>query len=174
MLKEKSVYQDYFSNKISVETLAEQLKLSDKNFPFVVQEKMEQDLSEKDAEMLEYHVYSLFLWKERTNPKEREPLVLFTDILNRLLLCDWHKQHEDIVNLLQEISAGSSVDVLYKAIYLKLSYLEWDDNFSFQKKCVRAINHIGGESARRYLELLGQEKNSIIRELAERKLREKV
>lgn len=171
MLNEKILYQKYFSNKISEETLAEQLKLSEKDFPLVVQGKMEQDLDEKDAVMLEYHLYSVFMWEERINPEKREPLDFFTDILNRLLLCDWHKQHEDIVTLLQKISAESSVDVLYKAIYLKLPYLEWDDNFSYQKKCVRAINHIGGENARRYLELLCQEKNPIIRELAERKWR---
>lgn len=172
MFNEKILYQNYFSNKISEETLAEQLKLSDKDFPLVVQDKMKQDLDEKDAEMLEYHLYSVFMWEASISPEKREPLDIFADTLNRLLLCVWHKQHEDIVTLLQKISAESSVDVLYKAIYLKLPYLEWDDNFSFQKKCVRAINHIGGEKARRYLELLCQEKNPIIRELAERKRKE--
>lgn len=170
MLNEKILYQDYFSNKISVETLAEQLKISDKDFLHVVHEKLDKDLDEQNSEMLEYHIYAVFLWEERVSAGERKPLASLADILNRLLLCDWHKQHENIVTMLQKIFAESSVDVLYQAIYLPLEYLEWDDNLSFQKRCVRAIAAIRDARAIIALQRLAQEENEIIRELAERKL----
>lgn len=171
MLSEKLLYQDYFSNKISEEILAKELKLSDKAFLFSVHEKMEKDLVEKEAQMLEYHVYSVFLWEAHVSRENSETLASLVDILNRLLLCDWHKQHENIVILLQKISSESSVEILYQAIYLPLEYLKWDDNFSFQKRCVRAIAAIQGAQAIMALQKLAQDENEIIRGLAQRKLR---
>lgn len=100
----------------------------------------------QDSEMLEFLVYALMLWEEKGNSSDKLPLGYFTDILNELLLCDWHTQHENIVTLLQKISAECSVEPLYQAIY-----------------------SIGGEKAIHQLEILSRADNPIIKEMASRK-----
>ena len=46
---------------------------------------------------------------------------------------DWHNQHENLVNLIQKISHESSMLFWEKAIGMNLAYMEWDDNYSFEK-----------------------------------------
>ena len=93
------------------------------------------------------------------------------DILDKLLISDWHYQHENIVLLLEKISCFESVDYLYNAIELHPLYLSWDDNYAFEVKCVRAIYYIGKEKSFSYLETLCKHENSIIREMAQRQIR---
>ena len=40
-----------------------------------------------------------------------------------------------------------SLEYLYNAMDLHLQYLEWDDNYAFEVKCVRAIYQIGKEKS---------------------------
>lgn len=93
------------------------------------------------------------------------------DVVNKLLVSDWHYKHEDITWILQRISSAESIEYLYDAIKLRPQYLEWDDNYAFEVKCVRAIYHIGKEKAFSYLEKLCKHSNDIIREMAQRQLK---
>lgn len=93
------------------------------------------------------------------------------DVLNQLLISDWHYKHEDIASLLQKISSVKSIDYLYDAIELHPQYLEWDDNYAFEVKCVRAIYYIGKEKSFSYLEKLCKHSNRIIREMAQRQIK---
>ena len=97
--------------------------------------------------------------------------VEYVNILDKLLISDWHHQHENIVILLQRISCFESVDYLNSAIELHPQYLSWDDNYAFEIKCVRAIYHIGKEKSFSYLEKLCKHENSIIREMAQRQIK---
>lgn len=56
-----------------------------------------------------------------------------------------------------------SIKYLYDAIELHPEYLEWDDNYAFEVKCVRAIFHIGMEKSYSYLEELCKHPNAVIR-----------
>lgn len=78
---------------------------------------------------------------------------------------------EEIVTLLQKICSEKSIKYLYDAIELHPQYLEWDDNYAFEVKCVRAIYHIGKEKSFSYLEELCEHPNAVIREMAQRQLK---
>lgn len=93
------------------------------------------------------------------------------DILNQLVVSDWHYKHEDIALLLQRISSLDSIEYLYDAIELRPQYLEWDDNYAFEVKCVRAIYYIGKEKSFSYLEKLCKHPNDVIREMAQRQIK---
>ncbi len=90
---------------------------------------------------------------------------------SKLLISDWHYKHEDIATLLQKISSEKSIKYLYDAIELHPEYLEWDDNYAFEVKCVQAIYHIGMEKSYSYLEELCKHPNVVIRETAQRQLK---
>lgn len=93
------------------------------------------------------------------------------DVVNKLLVSDWHYKHEDIIWILQRISSYKSIEYLYDAIELRPKYLEWDDNYAFEVKCVRAIYYIGKEKSFSYLEKLCKHSNDIIKEMAQRQLK---
>lgn len=92
------------------------------------------------------------------------------DILNQLIVSDWHYKHEDITWILQQISSYESIKFLYDAIELKPQYLAWNDNYTFEVKCVRAVYYIGKEKAFPYLEKLCKHPNDVIREMAQRQI----
>jgi len=167
---ENSLFEKYFSNQVSESYLIEKLEIDNKDFLDNLYEEVVCVIEKKDAQRLEYLIYALLMWEMQ----ESNTIILlkekFLDCLNNALLLEWHKQHEIIVDLLQKMPDEKSITYLYRAIYLKLLYLEWDENYSFQKKCVRVIAKIGGEEAIKCLEALCKEENEIIRELAQRKI----
>ena len=167
---EKKIFDDYFSNQINVENFITSLGIDDKGFHIKLHEELEKNIVQRDSQMLEFLIYALMLWEEKGSNVENITLNFFLEILNELVLYGWHEQHENIVNLLQMISDESSIEPLYNTIYLNLQYLEWDDNYSLQKKCIRVVASIGGEKAIGCLEILKQDDNAIIRELAKKKL----
>lgn len=167
---EKKIFEEFFSKQIDKETFIAKLGMNEKDFHIRLCEELEKNMVQKDSVVAEYLMYALSIWVWQMNNIENRPVNYFLKVLNRLVLYDWHKQHEDIVDILQAISDESSIEPLYQTIYLRLQYLEWDDNYSLQKRCTRAIASIGGEKAIGYLELLKKEDNVIIRDLAQRKL----
>ena len=44
----------------------------------------------KDASMLEYFIYTLFLWEEQVGRYDIHKLEKYVGILNELLVSDWH------------------------------------------------------------------------------------
>ena len=95
----------------------------------------------------------------------------YLDILNNLLVENWHNKHEDLVYLLERIHDSKSIDFLIKAMNLDLDYLSWDDNYSFERKIIHAIYHIGGKKAHEYLDYLCLSSNQIIKETAMKQLK---
>ncbi len=129
----------------------------------VIEKGLETAYEKKDVENTENFLYLIFKF-EVFNKK-------YVNILNKLLISDWHYKHEDIVTLLQKISSEKSIKYLYDAIELHPEYLEWDDNYAFEVKCVRAIYHIGMEKSYSFLEELCKHTNAVIREMAQRQLK---
>ena len=120
----------------------------------------------KCADKLEEFIYLTFVYEVFE--------IKYADVLNELLISDWHYQHENIVLLLQRISSVESLEYLYNAMDLHLQYLEWDDNYAFEVKCVRAIYQIGKEKSVPYLKELCRHPNSIIRKTAQRQIEKMV
>lgn len=95
----------------------------------------------KDAELLEYQLIPLFLFKNAFNLND------FTQILNELLVETWHRQHENIALLLEDIHDPKSVKYLAAAFDLHPDYLAWDEFKSFERKCIWALGRICNEES---------------------------
>lgn len=165
------LFKAYFKNQISLEVFINKLGIYEDEFSDYLLSEMVMAFESQDAERLGYLIYALFLWDERMGEQKANELEKFLDILNELLISDWHYKHEDITLLLQKISSDKSIKYLYDAIELHPEYLAWDDNYSFEVKCVRAIYYIGKEKSYSYLEKLCKHSNNVIREMAQRQIK---
>lgn len=94
-------------------------------------------------------------------------------MLNNLILCGWHKQHENIAMILQRLKSPKSVDYLYTTINKKYSYLDYDDNYALAVKCIWALGDIGNKEAKEYLKKLLNSENEIIIDNARKQLERK-
>ncbi len=142
--------------QISKEQFLEINKISD--LPNTIVNGLHEAYQSKNADSVEEFIYLTFVFEFFDKR--------ILDVSNRLLICDWHYKHEDIVWILQKISSCDSIEYLYKAIKLQLQYLAWDDNYTFEVKCVRAIYYIGKEKTFPYLKKLCNYPNCVIREMA--------
>lgn len=118
--------------------------------------------SDVNVEIALYLVFTYELFSEN-----------YLDVLNNLILCDWHEQHENIAMLLQRLKSPKSVDYLYNAVNKKYSYLEYDDSYALAVKCIWALGDIGNEEAKEYLKKLLTSENEIIVENAKKQLERK-
>lgn len=166
----ENLFNAYFKNQISLERFIEKLGIYEKDFLDYLLCEMDEVLKSRDAMRLEHLIYALFLWHKCIGEKNINGLEKFLDILNELLISDWHYKHEDIVLILQKISSMKSIEYLYDAIELHPQYLAWDDNYAFEVKCVRAIYYIGRKESFSYLEKLCNHSNKVIREMAQRQI----
>ena len=140
------IFEKFFWNKISQEELLKEIEVNSPEFEKILRQELENVMLNKDRERLEYLIYTLFLAEKRVN------LNFYVDLLNELIICKWHEQHENIAILLQKIHLPSSVIYLKKAIYMHLQYLEWDDNYAFEVKCIWALGYIKNSEAEEVLE----------------------
>ena len=114
----------------------------------------------KSSDSVEKFIYLIFVFELFK--------IEYVNVLNKLLLSDWHYQHENIALLLQKIASPESLEFLYKAIELKPKYLEWDENHAFEVKCIRGLYQIGKRKSFSYLQKLCGHPDHIIREMAQR------
>lgn len=167
----ESLFNAYFKNQISSESFTEKLGIYENGFLDYLLCEMGEVFKSQDAMRLEYLIYALFFWNKQIGGENVHGLEKFLDTLNELLVSDWHYKHEDITWLLQKISSVKSMEYLYDAIEVHPQYLEWDDNYAFEVKCVRAIYYIGREKSFPYLEKLCKHPNEVIREMAQRQMK---
>lgn len=92
------------------------------------------------------------------------------DILNQLLACDWHMQHENIAMLLQKLKSPNSIEVLYETAIKEYEYLDYDEAHALAVKCIWALGDIGTEHAEQKLKLLLNSHISVIKENAQKQL----
>lgn len=84
-------------------------------------------------------------------------------IFCRLLSCDWHQQHEDIVFELGQIGDARAVEPIFCALNTDFPYLaEWGNLKSFQRKCTWALADIGDMRAKTRLEELSRNSNEVL------------
>lgn len=129
----------------------------------VIEDGLIEAYKNQDASNLEIIIYLIFVYDLYDKR--------YVDLLNKLILSDWHFQHENISMLLQEISDIESLPYLYEAVNTPPKYVLLDENCAFQVKCVRAIYYIGKEKSRTYLEALCKNKNTIIGDIAQRQFK---
>jgi Domain of unknown function (DUF4291) len=93
--------------------------------------------------------------------------------LHHRLLETNHDEHEDIVQRLQHHAHPESVEYLRSAIELKpsLSHLDWDDNGSFYKKCLWALQDIGTGEALAVIKHCASSQDEALKEQATYRLK---
>ncbi|ALB64666.1 hypothetical protein AFK62_00735 [Cronobacter condimenti 1330] len=92
------------------------------------------------------------------------------DLLNDLIVSDWHQKHEELARLLQIYKSETSVESLYKAALLHLDYLEYDEDFILADNCIRGLAQINNPDAVEKLKLLYNIKNQSISNSAKKQL----
>jgi hypothetical protein len=97
----------------------------------------------------------------------------FSEIFCELLKVDCHYEHENIAMLLKDFKDPSTVNCLFDATHLQFDYLDYDDNYQFARKCIKALADIDNEEAINKLHLLTQHDNPIIGDYAAKELRYK-
>ena len=154
----KLLSHDEFLNSIST------LYSNDKDFIIL---GLNDAYDNHDSDNVGNYIYTLYVIDELLHDEDNNRYLM---VLEKLLISDWHSSHEDIVALLEKISSLSSLSYLYDAINLKPDYLQWDDNYSFEKKCIHALAKIGKDKSIDYLSKLLDSNNPIISECAMKQL----
>ena len=159
--------RNYFNHKIPYNELEFRIKeIYDSDKKCILHE-LKKAYNNKDSIKIDYLVYLLFVLE---NINIGFNFSEYLEILHKLLVSDWHNKHEDIVMLIEKISDCQSLEYLFHAIFLKPNYLVWDDNCSFEKKCIYALMKIGKEKSVSYLKQIGNNDNKIISDCAKRQL----
>lgn len=148
--------------EISKEDLLIKLGLSEKLLLSIIIDMVNLANENKDAEMLEDAVYLVFLYDIQ--------LVNLIDLLNLLIISDWHKEHENIAILLQKAKLPSSVEYLLQTIDSQYDYLDYDESYALTVKCIWALGDIRDESAKKALTKLLDSSNEIIKDNAKKQL----
>lgn len=159
-----NIFESYFDNKITREQLLQKLGSDDPRFEETLKQELESVLTKRDGRRLEFLIYAMLLTEDELN------LDAYIDILNTLLISNWHEQHENIASLLQDIHSPLSVKYLQEAIHLEPKYLNWDDNYAFEVKCIWALGYIRNKEAKEALEHIAKDTNEILAKNAKKQL----
>ena len=116
--------------------------------------------NDRDNELLENTVILMNHFEENICRSD------YTDVLNKLIYCDWHTQHEDIALILEFIHSPTSVEPLYTCALSHFDYLSWDTNYALAVKCIHGLAEIGNDSAIEKLKILSKHDNKVISENA--------
>lgn len=142
--------------KISKEEFLEKNNITD--IENIIMKGLYDAYENEDAEHADIFIYLIFVYELYVES--------YVNILNDLLVCGWHYQHENIAMILKKIKSPSSVEYLYREILTRREYLDYNDNESKIVKCLWALGEIGTENALQQLSILAESKEQIIRQNA--------
>jgi hypothetical protein len=76
--------------------------------------------------------------------------------LCKLLPATWHRQHENMAMIIEDMPDPIAVEPLYQAALTKYDYLDYDDTYALANKCIWALGAIANKEAESKLYLLAQ------------------
>src|SRR5450756_1490554 len=94
----------------------------------------------------------------------------FVPVLIDLLSQERHYKHEDIISAFQTLKDPRTVEVIYRASFIRHDYLDYDDTFGLARKCTWALADIGTEEALAKLRLLAKSENSMVSGYAQKRI----
>jgi len=127
-----------------------------------VLEVLERAMRQKDPDALEDAINCV-------DPKSADDPRL-VPVLCDLLSAKWHKCHEDITLILQQIRDPRASRALGQAAILKFEYLDYDNSYAFARKCIWALADIGTDEAKQWLLELSKVEDPTIAGYATRRL----
>lgn len=156
---------DLRSEKITPQYFLELFNKLEGDIHKLIVKSLRQSLKEKDSDLLSYTI-SLFQFdKEFKNSND------ILELLNVLLVEDWHIEHESIASLLKGFKSPSSIDYLYSTAIKDFEYLAYDDAKALAKKCIYALYAIDSSESNEAIRKLINSPYAPVAELAERKVR---
>ena len=158
----KEVILQLVTKKITKEVATEILDIDIDNITVELYKLLQYNIEKQYADNIPFILYLIIGYELKYDP--------YLDLLNKLILCDWHGQHENVAIALDEIRSPISVEFLYKAILLKHDCLAWDENFAFERKCVWALAKIGTLEAKEKLNQLKNCDNELISGWAKKRI----
>ena len=164
ILINKDIINDFYLGKISKEEFLKQFPIDfakNKEYILLSIKEAYQNKSSDDLDL----ALALIVFNTKVIYEDE-----FIKLLFSLLRETWHRQHENIVTMLQVIKSPESIDVLYDTALTKFEYLDYDDSYSLARKCIHALGEINTEYAKEKLKLLAASDIPIIKEKAEKQL----
>lgn len=157
------IFDKYFDKKISEIDFFYELKKFYENDNNIILKELSDAFKLHDSEKVYNLIYTICILKDSI---EEFNISNYIIILDDLLISDWHRNHEDIVSLIEKISDCRSIEYLYKALFLKPEYLSWDENYAFEKKCIHAIAKIDEIKSISLLKKISNSNNIVLNECA--------
>lgn len=130
----KHLLNQYWENKLSKSSLYGALAHEVDDWENFIQIGLKTSLTEKSDELLDDYLTIIFLYEV--------PFDSCIQLLNEMLVSDWHHQHENIALLLEKACDASSTEYLYNAAIAQFEYLEFDENNALAVKCIWALGKI--------------------------------
>ena len=90
--------------------------------------------------------------------------------LHALLRADWHRSHEDLVQILSKRGDPESAVPLFEAATARYNYLDYDDSFTLGRKSIFALARLGTEAAQELLRRLASCGNLVLESCAREQL----
>ena len=96
----------------------------------------------------------------------------FIEYYNKLLIVNWHHEHESLIETIKNTKSNSSTTYIEKAILNNYKYLHFNDtNYaSFIRKCMWALADINTEESVGLLKSYLENENPVIRQYAEEQI----
>ena len=156
--EEKKLVEDLMKNSISKSEFLKLFQIDikkDNDYLLSLLEKAYNENNADDIEDILFISFSFSLFSK-----------IFVNILNKLIVEEWHYKHEDIARILQKLKDPKSVEYLYEATLSSYEYLDYDESYALAVKCIWALGDINNEFAIEKLKLLSKSDNTIIKENA--------
>lgn len=162
---DKKLILDFALKRISEEVFLSRYSGQIQDRTRHIEDILRGSLASKNAEEVEFSILLLFVLRVYDTD--------LVEILNQLLLEDWHFKHEDIVSIFEVLKSPDSVESLYQITQKELPYLAYDDLFSLARRVTWALSKINTQESLEKLRLLSQSENIIIQQYAQERLEEK-
>jgi hypothetical protein len=134
--------------------------------PIYIESILDESVRDQNSEDLDYASTLLFF------DPEFETTEKYVDILDSILIQDWHHNHEDIALMLQRLRSPKSIDTLYIRALSKPVYMAYDETYSLARKCIHALADINTKESKEKLILLSKSEIPEVREKSIKQLRQ--
>jgi hypothetical protein len=142
---EKKMILKLARREISKEDFLKEYPVDLIQYPLYFRDVLKTALLKKNPDDIEYTLIAAFYIGS---------LYQYTSISRKLLLEDWHNQHENLVDILSSIVDEKNAKYFYQVLNSKYEYITNVEDFLVPVwvKCIWALGKIGTKEAKDYLE----------------------
>ncbi len=161
--RERDRIEDLLTGRISVEEFAAATGVDPRVDRWHVPERLRDAMVHRSADEVGWLV-----WLAHKFELNADWAGIFCDLLD----ADWHYEHEDLADTLQDIRDPNTVPCLLRAAQKRHEYLDYDGGHCLAVHCIWALHDIGTDAAVEALSVLAASKIAVIRDEAKERIRE--